>query len=102
MNHLDELKYDFINHSAKGTYTFDYVVYPLLQFVERMYAPKNVAFIATNSCFEFICKNMVGVNATFHYNGECPASIKINNSFIKKLSSYFDNSKKSLALELGT
>ena len=102
MNHFDELKYDFINHSVKGTYTFDYVVYPLLQFVERMYAPKNVAFIATNSCFEFICKNMVGVNATFHYNGECPASIKINNSFIKKLSSYFDNSKKSLALELGT
>ena len=102
MNRLDENKYDFINNYAKGTYTFDYVVYSLLHFIERYSAPQNVAFITTNSCFEFICKNMVGVNASFHYHGESPASIKINNSVIKKLSSYFDNSKNSLALELGT
>ena len=101
INDLNDFNFNCINDCVKGTYTFDYVVEPLLQFMYRKFELNKLVFIVGNATFEFICKNMTVINASFQYVAESPCTIKINNRItIKKLSSYYDNSVNNLALEI--
>ena len=99
IDNIDNFDFSIINNGNQGNYTMENVFYPLLQYIEKLYAPKCVTFITSNSSFDYIIRNISSVPIKVNYCGESPSTIKIFTTVIKKLSNFFDNSVNNLALE---